>query len=220
MQAFLLAGGRSRRMGRDKVQAKIYGKPLVAHLLDKLAALGLDAVICGDRPDLRRFAPILPDPVLPGNASGVGPLAGILAALESTSARLNLVLAVDMPALPVEFLRWMIDRAERTEASMTVPFVAGRAQPLCAIYRRELANGIRRCLEAGERQVFPSLRDAAGSDRLIDVFDVESIVAAGAIDPVPERLPHEWFRNLNTPPDFALYLFSHLSNKLKGESAD
>lgn len=220
MQAFLLAGGRSRRMGRDKVQAKISGKPLVVHLLDKLAALGLDAVICGDRPDLRRFAPILADPVLPGNASGTGPLAGILAALESTSARLNLVLAVDMPALPVEFLRWMIDRAERTEASMTVPFVAGRAQPLCAIYRRELAGGIRKRLEAGERQVFPSLRDAAGSDRLIDVFDVESIVAAGAIDPVPEGLPHEWFRNLNTPPDFALYLFSHLSNKLKGESAD
>lgn len=210
MRAFLLAGGRSRRMGRDKAQLPLAGQPLVAHMISKLAGLGLEATICGNRPDLAHLAPVLPDPPLPGEGSA-GPLAGILAALEASEAALNLFLGVDIPGLPLAFLRWMIDRAERTQSPLTVPFVAGRAQPLCAIYHRELAPGLRRSLEAGERRVFPTLARAA---RRTDIFDVESIVSAGAFDPIPRGFPHEWFRNLNTPQEFALYAAQHPSNKL------
>ena len=220
MRAFLLAGGRSRRMGRDKAQLELAGQPLVAHMLDKLTGLGLEATICGNRLDLRHLAPILPDPHLPGGGTSAGPLAGILAALEASDSPLNFFLAVDMPGMPIGFLRWMIDRAERTEARLTVPFVAGRAQSLCAIYHRDLAHGVRRSIESGEYRVLPALRDAAQQTHSIDAFDVESIVAAGAIHPLPFGLPHQWFRNLNTPQDFALYVVSHLSNKLERESAD
>ena len=80
MRAFLLAGGRSRRMGRDKAQLELAGQPLVAHMLGKLTGLGLDATICGNRPDLQHIAPVLPDPNLPGDETSAGPLAGILAA--------------------------------------------------------------------------------------------------------------------------------------------
>ena len=216
MQAFLLAGGRSRRMGRDKARLELAGQPLVAHMLGKCRALGMAAAICGNRPDLAALAPIVPDPALPGDDSP-GPLAGILAALEASGTELNLVLAVDMPGAPVELLRWMVERAERTQSSATIPFVAGRAQPLCAVYHREIAAGIHRGVERGERRVFPVLMEAAVR---ADVFDVESVAATSAIDPLPADFPHEWFRNLNTPHEFALYAARHPSNKLVVESAE
>lgn len=214
MRAFLLAGGRSRRMGRDKAQLDFAGQPLAAHMLGKIAALGMEATICGNRPDLALLAPVLPDPILPGEA-GAGPLAGILAALEASNAALNLFLAVDIPGVPIEFLRWMTARAGQTQASLTIPFAAGRVQPLCAVYHRNLASGIRRCVESGERRVYPALRAAASG---IDAFDVESIIAAGALNPLPAGFPHQWFRNLNTPLEFALYTAQQSSNKLITES--
>lgn len=216
MRAFLLAGGRSRRMGRDKARLELAGQPLVVHMLNKLAALGIQAILCGNRPDLAHLAPTLDDADLAGEGS-LGPLGGILAALEASDADLNLILAVDIPGLPLAFLRWMMGRAERTQCPATVPFVAGRAQPLCAVYHRSLAPDLRQSLEAGQRRVFPTLTLAA---RRTDIFDVESIVSAGALDPIPRGFPHEWFRNLNTPHEFALYASQHPSNKLEAESAE
>jgi molybdopterin-guanine dinucleotide biosynthesis protein A len=216
MRAFLLAGGRSRRMGRDKASLELAGQALVCSMLGKLAQLGLETAICGNRPDLAGFAPILPDPVLPGDERP-GPLAGILAALEATSSALNIFLAVDMPGMPVGFLRWMMERAEVTQSVATIPFVAGRAQPLCAVYHRELAAGIRRSLKSGEHRVFPVI---AGAARHADVFNVESVLSAGSLDPIPAGLAHEWFRNLNTPREFALYAARHPSNKVVRESAE
>jgi molybdopterin-guanine dinucleotide biosynthesis protein A len=210
MRAYLLAGGLSRRMGRDKAKLELAGKPLVVHMLGKLAHLGLEPVICGLRPDLAHLAPLLPDPSFPGKGS-LGPLGGILAALEDSDSALNLFLAVDMPGMPADFLRWIIDRAERTQSPATVPFVSGRAQPLCAVYHRDLAAGIRQALLAGERRVYPTLCAAAPRS---DAFHLESIVSAGAMDLVPPGLPCQWFRNLNTPQEFALYAAQHPSNKL------
>lgn len=203
-------------MGQDKARMLFAGQPLVTHMLDKLAALGLSATICGNRHDLAHLAPVFPDADFSGE-SRIGPLAGILAALESTDADLNLFFAVDIPGIPVDFLHWMIDRAERTQAEMTLPFVAGRAQPLCAVYHRNLAVGLRHCIESGERRVFPALCNAAN---LIDAFDVESVVASGAVRPPPPGYPHQWFRNLNTPQDFALYAAQPTSNILNKESDD
>jgi molybdopterin-guanine dinucleotide biosynthesis protein A len=216
MRAFLLAGGRSRRMGRDKAGLELAGQPLVSCMLAKLAQLGLETAICGNRPDLAGLAPVLPDPALPADENP-GPLAGILAALEVTSSEFNLFIAIDMPGMPVGFLRWVTERAERTQSPATMPFVAGRAQPLCAVYHRDLAPGIRRSLEDGEHRVFPVL---AGAARRADFFDVESIVSARALDPIPPGLAHEWFRNLNTPQEFALYATRHPSNKVVEEIAE
>ncbi len=216
MRAFLLAGGRSRRMGRDKAGLELAGQPLVTHMLAKLNGLGLEAAICGNRPDLAELAPVLPDPKLRDDASP-GPLAGILAALEASGTALNLFLAVDMPGMPAVFLRWMMERTELTRSPATIPLVAGRAQPLCGIYHREIALGIRRALESGEHRVFPVLMGAAGC---ADVFDVESIVSAGALDTNPAGLPHEWFQNLNTPREFALYAARHPSNRVVEENAE
>lgn len=199
MNGFVLAGGQSTRMERDKALLPLDGRPLIAHALDLLGSLGIRARICGSRPDLARFAEIIPDNVLQG-----GPLAGIEAALAASDTDLNLFLPVDLPLLPAAFIGWMMARAEASQAAATIPVIGDRPQPLCAIYSRRLRDGICRSLAAADYKVMIGLRTAAGSlGEALDLFDVETIAATLGAGEWPSSPPvADWFRNLNTPADY------------------
>ena len=82
MNAFVLAGGQSARMGRDKALIEFRGRPLIEHALDKLRALGFAPRIVGSREDLSAFAPVIPD-----NYTALGPLAGINGTRRAASRR-------------------------------------------------------------------------------------------------------------------------------------
>lgn len=183
-------------MGRDKAMLELGGVPLIEHALRKLRALGLSPRIAGLRPDLARFAPVIPD-----NHPQIGPLGGIEAALAASDAEQNLFLPVDSPWLPVEFLSWMMDRASRTDAIGTVPLLRGLPQPLCAVYNRAMLPTARAALAEADFGVIRAVERAAKVTGLrIDSFDVESI---GSAQSWPQSIPlHRWFQNLNTPADF------------------
>ncbi len=199
MNAFVLAGGQSSRMGRDKALLEITGRPLVEHVLDLLRSLDLSPRICGSRPDLARFAEVVPD-----NFPQSGPLAGIEAALAVSDSELNLFVPVDLPGLPGGFLRWMMTRAERSQAVATIPRYGGRPQPLCAVYSRRLIDGLRRSLAAGDFKVRVALQAAvAWLGEAVDEFDVESVASALPEGEWPSHPPlTDWFRNVNTPADY------------------
>jgi molybdenum cofactor guanylyltransferase len=199
-EAFVLAGGRSTRMGQDKALLQVAGRSLLELALDKLRALDASATprIAGTRPDLSSYAPVVPD-----LHPGCGPLSGIEAALAATAQPLNLFLPVDLPLLPARFLGWMLGRAETTDALVTVPRVNGRPQPLCAVYHRDLLAGVTASLAAGNYKVMPVVTAATQSRaQAIDVFDVELLAST-----CPElhrfsSLPlYRWFHNCNAPED-------------------
>lgn len=201
-EAFVLAGGRSTRMGQDKTLLQVAGRSLLELALDKLRALGLGAPatprIAGTRPDLSSYAPVVPD-----LHPGCGPLSGIEAALAATTRPLNLFLPVDLPLLPARFLSWMLRRAEITGALVTVPRANGRPQPLCAVYHRDLLAGLTALLAAGNYKVMPVITAAAQSRaQAIDVFDVELLASTypemNRFSPLPL---YRWFHNCNTPED-------------------
>ena len=201
VNGFILAGGQSRRMGRDKAMLLFRGKPLITHAIETLRALDLDPRICGCRSDLAGFAPVVPDRI-----PGCGPLGGIEAALSITESDLNLFLPVDLPDLPRSFLQWMMARAENSGAIATIPSCGGRMQPLCAIYHRSLAAGLRQALESGQYKVMAALCAAAASlGESMDVFQVESVASAllPGVWPGEPALRH-WFRNLNAPADLEI----------------
>ena len=201
MNAFILAGGKSTRMGRDKALLEWQGRPLIEHAVTRLRALGMNARILGNRPDLACFAPVVSD-----NFPGQGPLAGIEAALSVTETGLNLFVPIDLPMLPAEFLRWMSVRAETTQAAATIPCIEGQPQPLCAVYHRGLCEGIRASLQSGGGKVMRAVEQAAQAAGMrIDRFDVEAVAATDVFTPVQHqiRLPHLWFENVNAPADLA-----------------
>lgn len=175
-------------MGRDKALLDLSGKPLIAHALDKLRGLGYVPRIVGTRHDLEAFAPVIPDAY-----PSAGPLGGIASALAVTSSEQNVFLPVDLPAMPLSFLLWLVQRAEITQALATVPRLHGLPQPLCAVYSRALLPHLQAALAEGDAKVMRAV-ERAGS---IDSFDVESIAAAESW-----TSPHLWFANLNTPADF------------------
>jgi len=200
-EGFVLAGGRSTRMGEDKALLRLGGRPLIDVALEKLRALPLAAAprVAGARPELASYGVAIAD-----LHPGCGPLSGIEAALAASSQPLNAFLPVDTPLLPAQFLLWMLGRAQITGALATVPRVNGWPQPLCAIYRRELLELITAAVTAGDYKVMPVIRAACQSRQSLDVFNVEGVASAQPDLFSFSELPlYRWFHNCNTPEDMA-----------------
>lgn len=173
------------------------GRPLIEHALQKLRALGYEPSIVGSRPDLVSFAAVIPD-----MHSQAGPLGGIITALAISDSNQNIFLAVDLPFQPSEFLRAMIERAEKTNALATIPRFRGLPQPLFALYSKALLPHAQAALREGDAKVMRAVERAKEATGLrADSFDVESVAAAKSWN---FTIPlYRWFDNLNTPGDFA-----------------
>ena len=201
---FVLAGGHSTRLGQDKVLLPWQGSTLLEDALSKLRIVCDQVYICTNRQELGKYAPAIPDGVGSANADNaigpIGPLGGIVAALEATATEWNCFLPVDLPLLPVRLLEEMLDRARCESGYAVIPLWAGRQQPLCAIYHRDLLPGLRVSMMEGKYKVMLALEEAAkaaGSLRKQEgVFEVQKFIEMYA---VPSEMGADWFLNINTP---------------------
>jgi molybdenum cofactor guanylyltransferase len=200
-EGWVLAGGRSLRMGRDKAAVALAGRPLLQHMLDKLRAVGLRARVAGLRAPVPGIAADVLNDAHPDVHPDCGPLSGMETALKKSEAPLVLIVGVDLPLLEAEFLAWMLRRASATGAMATVPRAGDKPQPLCAVYRRELLDGVTGALETGDYKMMVAVERAAAGGRL-DFFDVERVAATGAWRST--RATHWQFMNCNTPEELAL----------------
>ena len=184
---FVLAGGKSSRMGagpgRDKVFLELGGQTLLDRALAVMDTVCDRVAIVGDPAKFTKYDLVVAD-IFPG----CGPLAGIHAALVHSSAELNLMLAVDMPFVSRELLAFLFATAEKSDAIVTVPRSSKGLQPLSAVYRREFSTVAEQALRAGKYKI-----DAAFSSVSVSVIEEGELAAAG----FSERS----FFNVNTPQD-------------------
>jgi molybdenum cofactor guanylyltransferase len=185
LAAFILSGGKSSRMGRDKAFLVFEGRTLLARALDLARSVSSDVRIVGARAKFGEFAPVVEDIF-----AGCGPLGGIHAALRSSSADLNLIVAVDMPFLTPDLLRYLVERARESAAIVTVPHCGGGNQPLCAVYRRVFAEAAELALKEGHLKI-----DALFANESTQVIAEDELRAKGFSSGI--------FRNLNTPDELA-----------------
>lgn len=176
---FVLAGGRSSRMGRDKALLMLGGETLVERCLRRLGEVVAEVAIAGGSEELSRFGRVIPD-MHPGR----GPLGGIVSALEQSSFAWNLFLPVDAPFVPASCLKTLISAAARSSSVCVMARVEGEAQPLCGIYSSRALGVLQRELAAGRWKVIAAI-EAAGPVEVVDFVDTK------------------WFANLNTPEEFA-----------------
>jgi molybdopterin-guanine dinucleotide biosynthesis protein A len=148
LTAFVLAGGKSSRMGADKAMLEVAGQTLLQRTLELARAVAEDVRIVGVREKFGEFAPVVED-----KYPDRGPLGGIHAALASTGSDFNLILAVDLPFLEKRFLQQLVTEALASGAVVTVPRAGGGLQPLCAVYRREFAALAEQALAAGRNKI-------------------------------------------------------------------
>jgi molybdopterin-guanine dinucleotide biosynthesis protein A len=148
LTAFVLAGGKSSRMGADKALLQLAGQTLLQRTLELARAVSEDVRIVGAREKFGEFAPVVED-----KYPNRGPLGGIHAALSATTSPFNLILAVDLPFLEKRFLLHLLAETRASSAVVTVPRAAGGLQPLCAVYRREFAALAEQALAAGRNKI-------------------------------------------------------------------
>ncbi len=184
VNAFVLAGGLSTRMGRDKAFLQIAGASLLERALKLARAATGTAQIVGPAGRLRAFGAVIED-VYPN----CGPLGGIHAALARSSTDLNLMLAVDLPFVRLEFLSFLLARARKAAAIAVVPRAGGGLQPLCAAYRRSFGEVAERSLRAGRNKI----------DALFAEVETQIV---GPQELQQNDFSEEMFRNLNTPKDW------------------
>jgi len=162
--AVVLAGGTSERMGRDKSLLPIRGQsmtaargvctvPLIEHVCAQVRPYFGQILVAAD--DTERFAFLGVD-LVQDQAPGLGPLMGIASALEVSAYDLNFVVACDIPAIDMPFVRRMLWEAVGVDA--VVPKTErGHFEPLFAVYRRSALPAFHRSLAAGRRKVIAAL---------------------------------------------------------------
>lgn len=211
VNGYVLAGGKSSRMGQDKALLELAGKPLVLLAVEKLRRVCAEVHILGNRPELEAYAPVIRD-----RHKGCGPLGGIEAALLHSTKDWNLFMAVDMPFLPTGFLHGWVSRViGREHARVALFTVDGMPQPALCLVHREMAPFVSRAMERGEFKLFPVLAEGArelAAKKAVDLHEVllnqpwnEDVLDDAEWTPteVQRRALPLWFANLNTPAEFA-----------------
>src|ERR1039458_8545762 len=156
ISGYVLAGGRSSRMGRDKALIELAGKPLIEHAVTKLRRVCTEVYVMagaeGEHAGLAQHAPLVHDP-----HPGCGPVGGFEAALKQSVFEWNLFLPVDMPFLPSALLDdWVRAplRDERRGARIAMFTVDGLPQGALALLHREVLPYIVDAIESQRLKLF------------------------------------------------------------------
>ncbi|WP_366186970.1 molybdenum cofactor guanylyltransferase [Flavobacterium ovatum] len=130
--AYILAGGKSQRMGTDKGLLMLNGKTFVNHICDALKPIvGENIVIVSANVDYD----VLGHARIEDLIDDKGPVGGIYTALKHSKTKFNFVLSVDAPLVSTDLLQWLADKHE-DGYMMTQVQVGDKASPLIAVYDR------------------------------------------------------------------------------------
>ena len=172
---FVLAGGKSRRMGRDKATLPWAGTTLLEHIIKLLSTVAQPVRVIGRGEFLDR----VPDK---------GPLGGILTALQSSDRDTNLILAVDLPLLKTDFLRMFHSRFAASDKPLIACRVAGEF-PLCLGIRKDLSGEVERRIASENLSIRAFIEESSG-----EILEEDELRTLG-FDPAT-------FANINTPQDW------------------
>ena len=149
----ILAGGKARRMsGRDKGLLPLAGRPLVAHVLERLLPQVRTVAINANR-NREQYARLGME-VFGDRLDGVqGPLAGMAAALEYADTELVALVPCDSPLIPLDLVQRLLDAMQRQDGEIAVAHDGRRMQPVWALLHRDLLPSLQQALAADEHKV-------------------------------------------------------------------
>ena len=184
LTGLVLAGGSSRRMGRDKAFLELDGRPLIQIVVERMQSVCAEVlIVSGDREPYTALGVS----VIEDHFPDVGVLAGLHAGLYAASYELSLAVGCDMPFIkPVllqAFAAWAVDH------DVALLRRGEHVEPLHAAYRRTCVPAMERAIRAGKRRIvsfFPDVRVRYVTPQDVKPFDAHLTA----------------FRNVNTPQDW------------------
>jgi molybdopterin-guanine dinucleotide biosynthesis protein A len=217
---YVLAGGKSSRMGANKALLELAGKPLVRHAVEKLRRVCADVWVLSNDPKLSECVPVLPD-----LHPECGPMGGMEAALLHSAFDWNLFLPVDMPFLPSSFIaawlrKWLQEWKDGTGMPVRMLTVDGRPQPGFCLLHKDVVPFLSVSLDRAQFKLLPAFeaasKELAIQRGLLPGARLWNVPVTGFANPENEcregwsemtdaqqAAKHLWFANLNTPEELA-----------------
>jgi molybdopterin-guanine dinucleotide biosynthesis protein A len=180
MQASLLvlAGGESRRMGRPKAWLEVGETTLLRWMVERLGPAFSEVMVSFAEPE--QLEEHVPYRLVFDRRPATGPLAGIEAGLTAARHEVTFAVACDMPYVTREVAEMAVAASRGCDAAM--PRIAGRAEPVCAAYRRSSLAAVTAALDDGRLKA-------------ADICDHLDVTWLEGLDP-------DLFRSLNTLDDY------------------
>ena len=152
INCIVLAGGKSTRLGHDKVLEKIGDKSLLEQVISRIDPISKEIIIVtakertfaelAGRPNIKLVTDIIP---------GQGSLGGIYTGLIKSDSLYNIVLAADMPFVNTDLLKYMVGVSEGFD--LILPRVEGLFEPLHAIYSKNCIQPIEKIFQQGSKVI-------------------------------------------------------------------
>jgi molybdopterin-guanine dinucleotide biosynthesis protein A len=200
VHGFVLAGGKSTRMGGDKAMMPFCGRPMVEIAVEKLRSFCAEVSIAGNRNDLARYADVVQEARLEA-----GPAAGVEAGLKAARQEWVLFIPVDVPLVPVELLLRWVEEALRVKMSVSYLGIVQKQPAFCLLQRERLAS-FSRLLNEGERRLEVLLNQTASTDEyalwMYDAYELYGGFSGdGTYHGPDDKTLERWFANVNTPDE-------------------
>jgi len=141
--AFILAGGKSSRMGTDKGLMEYNGIPMIKHSIRLLEELFHEVIIIANNPMYKKLGL----QVIEDEIENVGPIGGILTGLQNSKTEWNFFIACDLPFMKKELIEILFENTG--EFNAIIPSHNGHTEPLCAFYRNNTLDVVLKQIESG-----------------------------------------------------------------------
>jgi len=174
--AFILCGGKSRRMGFDKSLLKIGDEYVITIMAKKLADIFDNVSLCANKRDkFRDFGINIIEDIY---ADGIGPAAAVHAALSASKSQYIFVIAVDMPLINLAHIKHMMSLIENTNDSFdaVIPVCGEHKEAMYGFYNVAALPKFVNEIEAGNfamRRILTKLDTLYLSEDESRAFDID-----------------------------------------------
>ena len=177
---YILAGGKSSRLGTDKGLIILKSKPIIEYVINQLKPAVNKIVIVSSNKEYWKFGfEVITDTII-----NSGPAGGIHAALNNTSTEKNFMVSCDMPFITTDSIEYIIN--ESANYQITVPVFKGKYEPMFAVYSKE-------CFVKWEELI------KQGTNKMMDIINYFKVLKLN-VDST-SLFTDSTFININTPDD-------------------
>jgi molybdopterin-guanine dinucleotide biosynthesis protein A len=181
ISGFILAGGKSNRMGTDKAFLLIQEEPLLKRMIRLISPFCKTIAISGQNSGYADFN----IEMVPDLYPDCGPISGLISSLKHSSTDWNLLVGVDLPFINEELLQYMISQIGQYDC--IIPMHDGGMEPLIGLYNRRILPVLEDMIKQGDYKLM----------RLLSKLNTKTIDCNSLIEKFP-RL----FLNINRPEDY------------------
>jgi len=181
ISGFILAGGKSSRMGADKALLKIQNEPLLKRIVDLINPFCGTIKISGNKSGYADFGV----PIIQDSFMECGPIAGIHSCLSHSSTDWNLILGVDLPFLNDELITYLISGIG--DSDCIIPKHNSGIEPLAGLYNLRILPEVEKMIQSGDYKLM----------NMLGKLNTRYLDCSNLVEKYP-RL----FTNLNWPEDY------------------